>query len=149
MPKRSERISPKEVLRDLVVKTNGGSMSLRDVLKCRSFSVGWQEQQIRGLLQQLRREQLDGEIWAMNGGIIYGLWDSLPPNIARKVETRIEKTTSGIAMRNMQYDGFYKRKRKERIAKDVLTKHINVLGQTVDSSLMVIDTLDELDNKDG
>jgi hypothetical protein len=53
--RRSEIVPPKEKLRTLILK-NGGIMSIIEVLRCREFHYGYDENDIRQYVYQLRKD---------------------------------------------------------------------------------------------
>lgn len=135
------------ILRELIL-ANGGIMKIiPDILKSKSFH-GWTHRQIQSLIYPLRKAYTaNGEVWALHHGIIYARESDMPPEIWKEVCDRRAIKISGVADENRVYEERYKKLRQEKEAQKVLMGNIRVLGQTMQSSLKVVKTLDELDDE--
>jgi len=136
-----------EVLREVVLK-NGGRMDIvPDVMRSHSFK-GWEPDKIRRLVYQIRKSYTDGEIWVLIGGCIYARNENLPRDLWDAVCKRRSARMSGSANQKRIYEEKYKKTRTEKEAVIVLNEDIEILGNTMQSSLKVIRTLNQLNSED-
>lgn len=146
MARKYDETPSYEVLRNVVL-ANGGTMTIvPDVMRSPSFQ-GWRAYQIRRLVYRIRLKHTDGEIWALYHGCIYAREEDLPPEIWKKLCDKRTSKISGVADQNRIYEEKYKKIRREKEAKKVLDSNIKVLGQTMNSSLEVRQTLNDLEGE--
>ena len=145
MATKSTKHPQYEVLREVVLQ-NGGSMNIvPDILRSKSFK-GWEPDQIRQLVYQIRKNYTDGEIWVLIGGCIYAKNEDLPIDLWESVCKRRSARMSGSANQKRIYEEKYKKARTEGAIVTALEDDISVLNTTITSSLKVIKAHTELDN---
>ena len=102
MGRRLDIVSPKLVLRDMVLK-KGGAMGLSQVLATPEFRVGYDENAIRQYVYQLRKEYkgcdlgYGQEAWELLSRVIIGLERCLNQSMRRKIQMRRHAKQRGMA----------------------------------------------------
>lgn len=154
MGRRSEIMSPKYVLRDMVLK-RGGAMSITQVLASREFRHGWDANDIRQWVYQLRTENkgkdsgYGTEAWELLDKVVIGLERCLTQSMRRRIQLRRHAKERGVAGQTIldnvifgakiQQDGVV---HKTEII-DSLKASTKDLGEAAKSSASVRDTLVE------
>lgn len=101
MRRRSQIVSPKYVLRDLVFK-RGGAMGITEILRSREFK-GHEANEIRQLVYQLRKENkgkdfgYGQEAWEILDGVVIGLERCLTQRMRWKIQKRRHAKERGVA----------------------------------------------------
>ena len=101
MGRRSEIVSPRYILRDIVLK-RGGAMGLTQVLGSREFR-GHEANEIRQLVYQLRKENkgrdfgYGAEAWELLDRVIIGLERCLTQRMRWKIQKRRHAKERGVA----------------------------------------------------
>lgn len=106
MGRRSDIVSPKDTLRDLVLK-NRGAMGLSHILASRQFRYGYSENQIRQYVYQLRVENkgrdrgYGTEAWEIFHKVVIGLEKHVSQKTRRSIQMRRHAKERGVASQTM------------------------------------------------
>ncbi len=159
MGRRSEIVSPKYVLRDMVLK-RGGAMGLTQILSSREFRRH-EANEIRQLVYQLRKENKGAdfgygmEAWELLDRVVIGLERCLTQRMRWKIQKRRHAKERGVADQTVRDNIAFRKKiehdgvvHKEEIIRglEVSTKALEEAGA---SSTSVRDTLVEHDKDFG
>jgi hypothetical protein len=153
MVRRSEIVSPKYVLRDMVLK-RGGAMGLTQILGSREFR-GRDANEIRQLVYQLRKENKGGdfgygvEAWELLDRVVFGLESCLTQRMRWKIQKRRHAKERGTAEQTVLDNVMFRKKieqdgvvHREEIIRG-LEASCAALQQAAKSSTAVRDTLVE------
>lgn len=151
MGRRSEIVSPKYILRDMVLK-RGGAMGLTQVLNSREFR-GRDANEIRQLVYQLRKENKGAdsgygiEAWELLNRVVIGLESCLTQRMRWKIQKRRHAKERGVAeqtvLNNIAFEGKIKHDgvvHKEEIIRELEASSTD-LQQAARSSTSVRETL--------
>ena len=154
MARRSEILSPKDVLRDMVLK-GGGAMGITEVLASRKFRHGYDENKIRLIVYQLRKQYkgydlgYGPEAWELLDRVVIGLERCLTQGMRRRIQMRRHAKERGVAEQTIVDNVVFQAKiahngvgHKEEIARD-LEASTKDLRQAAKSSGSVRNTLVE------
>lgn len=154
MGRRSEIVSPKYVLRDMVLK-HGGAMGLTDILKSPQFRHGYDENYIRQLVYQLRKEfkgfnlGYGTEAWELLHKVVIGLESRLTQRMRWEIQKRRHAKAKGVAEQTVIDSKTFQKKietdgvvHKEEII-HILEASTKDLQQAASSSTSVRETLVE------
>lgn len=114
MGRRSEIVSPKYVLRDMVLK-RGGAMGLTQILGSREFR-GHEANEIRQLVYQLRKESkgydfgYGQEAWELLDRVVIGLERCLTQRMRWKIQKRRHAKERGVAEQTVQDNVAFRKK---------------------------------------
>lgn len=152
MSRRSEIVSPKYVLRDMVLK-HGGAMGLTQILAMPEFRVGYNADVIRQYVYQLRTEfkgcdmGYGQEAWELLDRVVIGLESRLTQRMRRKIQMRRHAKERTSAGHTVQDNVIFEKKiahngvvHKEEIIKELQASSED-LGQAAESSTSVRKTL--------
>lgn len=154
MGRRSDIVSPKDSLRELVLK-HRGAMSITQILASRPFRDGYDANDIRQYVYQLRNE-LKGhdmgygqEAWELLHGVVIGLERLLRQRDRREIQMRRHAKERTSASHTVQNNVTFEKKiehngvvHKKEIIRD-LTASSTDLQQSAKSSTSVRKTLVE------
>ena len=160
MNRRSEIVSPKFILRDIVLK-HGGAMGLTEIMKSREFRLGYEENDIRLYVFQLRKEYkgvdmgYGTEAWELLDKVVIGLEKLLTQGMRRRIQMRRHAKERGVAEQTMLDNKAFRKKiehdgvvHKEEII-HILEASSQDLQQAASSSTSVRDTLEEHEEEFG
>lgn len=153
MGRRSEIVSPKYILRDLVLK-HSGAMGMMQILASREFR-GRDANEIRQLVYQLRKENKGGdfgygqEAWELLDRVVIGLERCLTQRMRWKIQKRRHAKEKGVAEQTILDNISFERKiahdgvvHKEEIIRTLKASSTD-LQQAATSSSSVRDKLVE------
>lgn len=153
MSRRSQIVSPKYILRDMVLR-NGGTMRIREILQSHQFRHH-DESAIYQLVFQLRKENKGNdfgrgiEAWEMLDREVIGLERCLTQGMRRRIQMRRHAKERGVAEQNI-LDNLIFRGRIEHngvVHKEEITRSLEAstkdLAQAASSSTSVRETLVE------
>lgn len=154
MSRRSDIVSPKDILRDMVLR-HGGAIGLTEILRSREFRHGYDENNLRIYVYQLR-QQYKGvnmgygtEAWELLDKVVIGLESCLTQNMRRRIQMRRHAKERGVAeqtiLDNVVFGAKIKRNgvgHKEEIGRS-LEGSSRDLAQAASSSDAVRETLVE------
>lgn len=153
MGRRSEIVSPKYKLRDLVLK-RGGVMGMTQILGSREFR-GREANEIRQLVYQLRKENkgtdfgYGKEAWELLDRVVFGLESMLRQRDRWRIQKRRHAKERGVAeqtiINNLTFQGKIKQDgvaHKEEIIRELESSSAD-LQQAAESSTSVRETLVE------
>ena len=153
MGRRSEIVSPKYILRDMVLK-RGGAMGLTKILGSREFR-GHEANEIRQLVYQLRKENKGAdfgygmEAWELLHSVVIGLERCLTQRMRWEIQKRRHAKERGVAEQTVIDNVIFKGKiahngvvHKEQIIRELEASSAD-LQQAAKSSTSVRDTLVE------
>lgn len=153
MGRRSQVVSPRHVLRDMVLK-RGGVMGITEIIRSREFK-GHDADEIRQLVYQLRKENKGNdfgygqEAWELLDSVIFGLESRLRQRDRRRIQMRRDAKERGVAdqtvLDNIIFEGKIKHDgvvHKEEIIQELEASSTD-LRQAAKSSNSVRETLVE------
>ena len=153
MGRRSEIVSPRHVLRDMVLK-RGGAMGLTQILGSREFR-GHDSNEIRQLVYQLRKENKGRdfgygmEAWELLDRVVIGLERCLTQHMRWKIQKRRHAKERGVAEQTVLDNVIFEEKikrdgvgHKEEIIRELEASSTD-LRQAAKSSTSMRETLVE------
>lgn len=154
MSRRSGIVSPKYILRDMVLK-RGGAMGITEILRSREFKHGYDDNDIRQYVYQLRKENKGRdsghgpEAWELLDRVVFGLESRLRQCDRRRIQMRKHAKERGVAeqtiLDNVIFEGKIKHNgvvHKEQIIRGLEASSAD-LQQAAKSSTSVRETLVE------
>ena len=154
MVKRSEIVSPQDVLRDMVLK-RGGAMGITQILASREFRHGYDDNDIRLHVYQLRKKYkgrdlgYGPEAWELYYSVVIALERLLTQEMRRKIQLRRHAKERGVAEQTVLDNIIFRKKiesdgvvHKEEIIRGLEASSTD-LRQAAASSTSVRETLVE------
>ena len=154
MVRRSEIVSPKDVLRDMVLK-HGGALGITEILASRQFRHGYDDNDIRLYVYQLRKKYkgcdmgYGVEAWEILDRVVIALESRLTQGMRRRIQMRRHAKERGVAEQTMLDNVVFRKKiehdgvvHKEEIIRG-LEASTTDLKQAAKSSTSIRETLDE------
>ena len=147
-------VSPKYVLRDMVLK-RGGAMGITEILRTREFRHGYDDNSIRLYVYQLRKENKGQdfgygvEAWELLDRVVIGLERCLTQGMRRRIQMRRHAKERGVAEQTVINNIAFKTKIKRDgvVHKEEIIRGLEAsskdLQQAAESSTTVRETLVE------
>lgn len=154
MSRRGEIVSPKYILRDMVLK-HGGAMGLTEILRRPEFRLGYDDDDIRMYVYQLRQDYkgfdvgYGTEAWELLDRVVIGLESRLTQGMRRRIQMRRHAKERGVAEQTVLDNIIFQQKIKhDGVAhKEEIISGLEVsskdLQQAAESSTSVRETLVE------
>ena len=146
--KRADIVSPKYVLRDLVLK-HGGFMGMTELLETPSFRRGYDANDIRRYVYELRKEAkgMDGpyglEAWEMLDCVVIGLEKCLTNGMRWEINKRRQAKEAGVAAQNKLDNIIFQKRVKRKEINEKLEASSKALTKSRASSLAAKNVLTE------
>ena len=115
MGRRSEIVSPKDVLRDMVLK-HGGAIGITEILRSREFRHGYDENDIRLCVYQLRKQNKGCDLgygleaWELLDKVVIGLESRLTQGMRRRIQMRRHAKERGVAEQTIRNNVAFRKK---------------------------------------